>query len=55
MHWLMALRRKVDDRQAPVREADAGIRIEPDTFVVRAAMPDCSAHGAEQVRFDPAG
>ena len=48
----MAERRKVDDRQSPVNQGHAGIRIAPDSAVVRPAMIEGGGHPIKQGRLD---
>ena len=49
----MAMALQVDDRQAAVGEADAGVAIDPIALVVGAAMRDSVGHPLQQRRIDP--
>lgn len=49
MHRLMAERREVQDRQAPMPERNAGRRIDPCTEVVRAPVLETVHHSEHDV------
>ncbi len=46
-HRLSAVHRQVDDREPPVAERDAGLRIDPDPLPVRPAMREACRHPRE--------
>jgi len=52
MHRLMARRRQVDDRKAPVAKTDARLRIDPDPLVIGAAMGERVCHAPDDPRID---
>lgn len=48
----MTKRRQIDDRQSPVNQGHADIRIAPDSAVVRPAMTEGGGHSIKKGRFD---
>ncbi len=48
-HRLMTVRRKIDDRQAPMSESHTRCRVYPFTIIVRATMSDAQGHSPRQL------
>ena len=50
MHRLVPLRREIDNREACMRETDAGGGVMPDPLIIRPPMVECAGHATKSTR-----